>query len=214
MRNGDIRNWVSPERHNQQPPPAPTAHPPSLHPRRRRIIESDDSTEAQQTMDLPPQYDNINQTPMLHPEGDATKRQPGHPAPPLQDIVLLQTSESDDMYVMNHRAPNPPQDAPPQLPRNRRASEVPAPRSRRTPVRGRQGLRRTRQQFEAAASESSDDMDDDSSQCIESDTNAQMQYREAIMGVRSARMARAQMRASTTLCPVCALFADFLAHFV
>ena len=67
--------------------------------------------------------------------------------------------------------------------------------------------------MEAAAAES-DLEDDDSSECVESDTNAQQLYREAILGVRNARNSRHQLRSQTTPCNVCALFAQYLQHFV
>jgi hypothetical protein len=215
MRNGDIRNWVSPQRQPQQPQPAPDARPSPILQRRRRIIESDDSAEEQAIVN------DVNPLRMPLPAPAEIIHQPENLAPHNQDIVLLESSESDDesddMYVMNPRAQHPPQDPLPRLPRNRVQSGSSEPAgARRTPARDGAGVRRSRRQFEAVAAESSDDSSDanESSECIESDTNAQIQYREAIMGVRSARMARAQMRAATSHCPVCALFADYLAHFV
>ena len=51
-------------------------------------------------------------------------------------------------------------------------------------------------------------------QCVETDTGAQDLYRDAILGIRNARNARAQLRSSTAPCPVCALFAAFIRHYM
>ena len=86
----------------------------------------------------------------------------------------------------------------------RRASDRAAP-----PANGRNLRRRI-----AGEAEESELEDDNSSECIESDTNAQQLYREAILGVRNARNSRIHMRSHTTPCNVCAIFAQYLLHFI
>jgi|LauGreDrversion4_2_1035121.scaffolds.fasta_scaffold339485_1 hypothetical protein len=57
--------------------------------------------------------------------------------------------------------------------------------------------------------------DDDSwIDCDESDEDAIDMYQSTISSMRNARLARQQLRASTTTCPVCAKFASFLQHFM
>lgn len=207
MPNNDIRNWLSPQRHHASQQPI---HQVPARPRRRRILESDESDDNQ-----PLQHaDAVEHAapPMLQP-AIAPQQQPPLAAP-VHRVVLLESSESDDMYV-----PLPPER---QLPARQDQS---APRhndheelqdgahgvGRRNP---RHARNRRRRRFEDEAEESSDADDDDSSDCIESDTNAQRQYRDAIMGVRNARNARVQMRSATAPCQVCALFASFIQHFL
>jgi hypothetical protein len=200
---------MSPQRQSQEPQLTPNAQVSPMSPalaRRRRIIESDD--------EHPPQNEHVNPQHMPPPAQDAIIHQPEVIEHTQQDVVVLESSESDDMYVLNPRAQHQPQSPQTRLPREQTAATA-ASRTRRRSGGGCSGSQRTRRRFVAAAAESDNQDDDDvSSECIESDTNAQMQYREAIMGVRNARMGRAQLRAATTHCPVCALFADFLAHFV
>jgi hypothetical protein len=96
------------------------------------------------------------------------------------------------------------------------ASELQIPQTSR-PNRRRQhrNHRSQRRRLEAEAEESSAcDCDDQSSECIESDTDAQDLYRSAIRGVRNARQARQEIRSATEHCPVCAKFAAFLANFL
>ena len=73
--------------------------------------------------------------------------------------------------------------------------------------------RSRRRRLEAEAVESAAG-DDPSSECIESESDAQDLYRSAIRGVRNARQARQQIRSATQHCPVCAKFAAFIAHFI
>ncbi len=205
MRDGDIRDWASPHRQSRQTPPAIA---PVL-PRRRRIIESDDDDE-EQPVGLQPQNANAIDQPM--PQLDPPLPRPALPPP---DVVLLDTSESDDMYVYN-AAMLPPLEQAPQVRSVRETSTETTPaRARRVPDRSNTGRRAaSRCRFEEEAEESTDVSDDNSRDCIESDTSARRLYHDAMLGVRNARNARAQMRRITTSCPVCAIFAEYLAHFV
>ena len=211
QRNGDIRGWMSPQR--SAPPQQATPSP--LQPRRRRIIESDSSNE-----DLPvplqPDAARIMQKLQIPPPPQSAPL----PAPQAPVIELTDDSESDDMYI-----PLPqqtiqqviPPETPAQLERQRvapqaRLSEGRRRASARTAPLANNG-RNLRRRIEAVAEESELE-DDESSECIESDTNAQQLYREAILGVRNARNSRIHMRSNTTPCNVCAIFAQYLQHFI
>jgi hypothetical protein len=56
--------------------------------------------------------------------------------------------------------------------------------------------------------------DDESSQCVGTDTDTRSQYRDAILGVSNARRSRQQMRSGSQVCPTCALFASFMGNFI
>jgi len=180
--------------------------------RRRRIIESDDSNE-----DLPaPLQAIVIDEPQIRPPPQADPL----PAAQEQVIELSEDSESDDMYIPlpQHIIQQVVSSERPGQPGRQRISPpepVPAGR-RRAPARaappandGRNVRRRI-----AAEAEESELEDDDSSECIESDTNAQQLYREAILGVRNARHSRMHMRSQTTPCSVCAIFAQYIQHFM
>ena len=210
QRNNDIRSWMSPQR--TTPPQQATPSP--LQQRRRRIIESDSSDDNIPEPLQPNDAGHMPDPPIQPPP-------PAAPIPALHAPVIevIDDSESDDMYIPlpQHIIQQVVSSERPGQPGRQRISPpepVPAGR-RRAPARaappandGRNVRRRI-----AAEAEESELEDDDSSECIESDTNAQEQYRSAILGIRNARNARAQMRANTTFCPHCALFAEFIAHF-
>jgi hypothetical protein len=210
-RNNDIRSWMSPQRKT----PHPQATPSPLQQRRRRIIESDSSDDNVPEPLQPNDAGQMPDPPIQPPPPEA-------PIPAFQAAVIevMDDSESDDMYI-----PLPQhaiqQVAPPERPalpeRQRVGPSAPVTgNTRRPPVRDAPPVndgRNLRRRMEAAAAES-DLEDDDSSECVESDTNAQQLYREAILGVRNARNSRHQLRSQTTPCNVCALFAQYLQHFV
>jgi hypothetical protein len=138
--------------------------------------------------------------------------------PPIRgdDVVVLETSaaSSDDMWIRRPvRAASHEQ----QVQQGQTAgSRTVRNSARNTPRRSRpeaQPQRPQRRMRQAEAAESSAETDDDSS-CVESDTNARSQYRDAILGVRNATRARQQMRSNTQRCPICAQFAAYLIHFM
>jgi hypothetical protein len=191
-RDGDIRSWMfeqSPAARLQQlGSPRSNAGPPaqSPHPRRRRIVESDSSDV---------------------PKGG------GAAAVETNDIVHL-TTDSDDAVAAAAQQVRPAPVRSPRVTPQRRAppaGNAPRPTPRRPPVTAASAPRRRRLEAEA---EETTDIDDDSSECVESDTQARDLYRSAILGVRNARNARAHMRTATSTCPACALFAAFLEHFM
>jgi hypothetical protein len=77
---------------------------------------------------------------------------------------------------------------------------------------GKKRSKRSKPKFSAEAEET--DATDDSSECDESEPDAQCLYRQALNGVRNAGNARTNHRRATINCPVCAQFAAFLQHFL
>jgi hypothetical protein len=96
--------------------------------------------------------------------------------------------------------------------RSRRNSQPGAGATGRTSV-GKKRSKKTEPKFCGEASESST-TDKPSSDCSESDADAQCLYRSAISGVRNANNARLNLRRQTVNCPVCAKFAAYLQHFL
>ena len=211
QRNGDIRSWISPQR--MTPPQQATPSP--LQQRRRRIIESDDSNEDHPAS-LQPIAARIFQQPQILPP----PQEDPLPAAQAPVIELSDNSESDDMYIPLPQHARQ-QVAPPERTAQRGRQRVTPPDSvpegrRRVTVRASPPVnngRNLRRRF-AVEAEESELEDDDSSECIESDTNARQLYREAILGVRNARNSRVHMRSHTTPCNVCAIFAQYLQHFM
>ncbi len=194
----DIRNWLSPKSMHAPQLQQPIRQTPTQT-RRRRIIESDDS-------------DNERQIQSQVPQENAA--QPQHAAPPAlpaatTETVLLNSSESDDLYVPLPRSTCQIESSTPHH-SDHEALPIFANKRRNTirAVRGRRSRRRYEEQAEEAS-----DIEDASSECAENDTDARQQYHEAIMGVRNAKIARAQLHSKTVPCPVCALFASFMQHF-
>jgi hypothetical protein len=202
----DIRQWLSPPRGSSS----------NSTPARRRRVMSTSESEAERIQH--------------HPGGnaaaagnDADTQVPiaANPPQPIRgdDVVVLETSaeSSDDMWI------RPPVRERSEAGHNqqvqqdhiagRRTARNPARNTTRRPRPDAQPQRPQRRMRQAEAVESSVETDDDSS-CVESDTNARSQYRDAILGVRNANRGRQQMRANTQRCPVCAQFSAFLIHFM
>lgn len=210
QRSSDIRTWLSPPRMD---PPQP-ATPSPMQQRRRRVIVTDDSDESEMQR-IPSEAPRDITSPQVPPSPQAA-RPSAAPAPIMEHVDV---SESDDMYIP---LPHPsrhvvPSEQPAHQERQRTAPPAPPSANRkRAPVRATppsNNSRNTRRRLEAEAVESSLD-DDDSSECVESDTNAQQLYREAILGVRNARNERSIMKIQTMPCKVCSLFAQYLQHFI
>jgi hypothetical protein len=140
----------------------------------------------------------------------------------VNHAIVIESSDADDPHDMWVRPILNPQ----QLERGQHNANIPpgqaaalplTPTSQRNQRRQQpqpqRQQRSQRRRLEAWAVESSA-CDDPSSECVESDTDAQDLYRSAIRGVRNARQARQQIRSATEHCPVCAKFAAFIAHFM
>jgi hypothetical protein len=189
---------VSPTGHNQQQQQQRT-------PNRRRIITSDD--------DVPIAAGNGQAA----AEVQSAELQRHDPVDPAIVIESSEDSEPDDIWVRPRRSAlqqQQEQQQAPIQPHAATAEHLASPRNRRRQQPPpHQTSPRQRRRLEAAAEESAAS-DGDSSDCIESDTNAQDLYRAAIRGVRNARQARQQIRAVTEHCPVCSKFAAFIVNFM
>ena len=195
----DIRQWMS-----------STGTPSSFSTpkRRRRVMTTTDSEEDRG------QHSRQAQTPQTLPR-PASQESTSAAIARDGNVIILETS-SDDMreaavsgaeqqqLITGHHQMQHRRAAGNDVPMSRAANINHTPRARLP--------QRRRSMPEAEASESSAESDSDSS-CVETDTNARSQYRDAIMGVRNAQRARQQMRARTQSCPTCALFASFLRAF-
>ena len=209
----DIRNYMTPPRIEATPT------------RRRRIVTSSDSDDEPSGQ---PNTEHVIQPAALA----AVAQQQNVTA--IQDVVELTSSDDDSMYIPLPRARQPAAveqsklPAQPRTPNNARAN-TPRPATRSTAGTPKtagsdqhSGNKRSRPQQRGRMSSiigeaeeaSSDDEDDHTSECVESDTHGEDLYRQAIAGCRNATKARTQLRASTTKCRVCAKFAAFLDHFL
>lgn len=207
----DIRDWVS--------SPGESSGTPS---RRRRVMSTSDSEEernlsAQRPLPLPhTQNDMINdgnQPEIIHSDAG--------------DVINLSSSSEDSMYIPPPRQQTTGGAA---RPARQQASggaarpvrrNIGGPRARvcrpDTTGKGRRcsgkkQSQKSKPNFSAEAEEW--DTTEDSSDCDESDPDAQCLYRQAMNGVRNAGNARNNLRRATINCPVCALFAEYLQHFL
>jgi hypothetical protein len=200
----DIRKWLSPPRGSSS----------NTTPSRRRRVMSTSDSEDERTQHQPGGVAAENVADMHVPNATVT-------LPPIcvEDVVVLDTSaeSSDDMWIRpparERSEANHEQQSREGNTVGRRTSRISARNTTRRPRPEGQPRRPQRRMRQAEAAESSAETDEDSS-CIESDTNARSQYRDAILGVRNATRARQQMRANTQRCPICAQFAAYLIHFM
>jgi hypothetical protein len=195
---------MSPGAHVSEPEGSIQQHPRM---RRRRILTSDD--------DIPLTPGNAA-TAANDPPADQHSDARGDHA------IVIESSESDDPNDMWVRPRHNPQltdhlqqqeNIPPQPALAMQSPSPPAHIGRRHHQQPHCNTRSRRRRLEAEAVESAAS-DDPSSECIESESDAQDLYRSALRGVRNARQARQQIRSATQHCTVCAKFAAFIAHFV
>jgi len=195
----DIRQWLSPLRASSS----------NTTPVRRRRIMSTSDSEEERTQYHPGwnAAGNGADTRVLNASNTAPKTH-------IENVVVLESSaeSSNDIWLRPLEATDDQQLQQGQTAGTRtlRNSDRNVTRRPRPEAQPRRPKRRMRQ---AEAEESSVETDYNSS-CVESDINARSQYRDAILGVRSANRARQQMRAITQCCPICAQFATYLAHFM
>lgn len=207
----DIRKWIN--------SPSSSGGTPA---RRRRVMSTSDSeAERDQTPHRPlPLQPSQAQTATL--DGDQPALEPddaGAGAPDAPEVVTLEITSEDSMYIPLPRRQasggvNEParQTIRAGTTRSRRYSQPGAGASERTSV-GKKRSKKTEPKFCGEASESST-TDKPSSDCSESDADAQCLYRSAMSGVRNATNARLNLRRQTVNCPVCAKFAAYLQHFL
>ena len=196
----DIRTWLtSSQDYSSRPAPK----------RRRRVMSTSDS-EADRNM-----HSHQPMTPQMQPSAAAAQESAEAATDRDGEVIIVETS-SDDLSTEAEGSlrQHQPNTGHLQLQLRRDAgSHVPlSPTANHHTPRARAPQRR-RIRRAVEASESSALTDSDSS-CVESDTNARSQYRDAILGVRNAQFARRQMRARNHTCPTCALFASFLQAFL
>jgi len=202
--NDDAERIMSPGAHVAEPEGS-NQHNPRR--RNRRILTSDD---------------DIPMTP-----GNAATAANNQPADPNinargDHAIVIESSEEDepnDMWVRPRHTPQltdyleQQENIPPQPALAMQSPSPPSHVRRRHHQQPHCNTRSRRRRLEAVAVESAA-CDDPSSECIESESDAQDLYRSAIRGVRNARQARQQIRSATQHCPVCAKFAAFIAHFI
>lgn len=143
---------------------------------------------------------------------DHSRLQQVPPQSPIQTVGAAELSrDAVQRRLAAGAAPSPRSSQKlPSSPREHCGRQAQTQRQQPTPAPNR--TRAQRRRLEAIASESSGS--DDSSDCSESDEDAQQMYRDAIRGVRNARQARNQVRTATQHCVVCATFAKFVANFL
>lgn len=196
----DIRQWLS----------SPGGQSNNTNPsRRRRVMSTSDSEEERTMLKRKPQAPQLQQrSATVQATANADFARDGH-------VVTVESSPEDHRADMGGAFEQQRQISGNQQRRTAACNNVPqmhaANNTHRTP-HARQPQRRCRGRY-VEASESSALTDSDSS-CVESDTNARSQYRDAILGVRNANRARQQMRALTQSCPTCARFESFLQSFL
>jgi hypothetical protein len=158
------------------------------------------------------------QTQPIQPPTASNEEAPNAARVIREGVIVVQESSSDDMWVRPRIAQNREDRNNPDMQgivagTGRRMQRIVSRDNRNEPMRTQHVQLPQRRCRVPEASESSAVTDSDSS-CVETDTNARSQYRDAILGVRNAMRGRQQMRARTEHCPVCAQFASFLAHFL
>jgi hypothetical protein len=202
--NDDGEQIISPSAHVADPAGSNQHHPRR---RNRRILTSDD--------DIPMPPGNAATAANDRPADQNSNARGDH-------AIVIASSEEDepnDMWVRPRHNPQQTdhlqqqENIPPQPALAMQSPSPPAHIRRRHHQQSHCNTRSRRRRLEAEAVESAAS-DDPSSECIESDTDAQDLYRSAIRGVRNARQARQQIRSATQHCPVCAKFAAFIAHFI
>ncbi len=207
-RQQDIRKWMgSPGSASKTPV------------RRRRVMSTSDSeAERDQTPQRPLQLSQA-QIPMIagdNPTSGTAATSAVAPASP--EVISLSSTSEDSMFIPLPRRQALGGTEQPVRQTNRAASTASRNNQRGNLATGKNSQRQTKSKktqpkFCAEAEETSF-TGSSSSNCSESDADAQCLYRSAITGVRNANNARMNFRRQTTNCPVCAKFAAYLQHFL
>lgn len=206
----DIRKWIS--------SPSSAGGTPA---RRRRVMSTSDSeAERNQTPQRPlPLQPSSTQTAILGGDQQAEPAAASAGAAASPELIALSSSSEDSMYIpLPRRQASGGVDQPARqtnragTTRSRGNNQRGAGATGRTSV-GNKRSKKSELKFCGEASETST-TDKPSSDCSESDPDAQCLYRSAISGVRNASNARLNLRRQTVNCPVCAKFAAYLQHFL
>jgi hypothetical protein len=206
----DIRKRLSPEKSSANTTPS----------RRRRVMSTSDSEEERSFQARPapaaqnhiPNVDVANDAPEPAPAAECDRE------PAAQEIVqvLSTSSDSDDSMVIllpRQRTTTGAAQQAPIIATNTRGSASRSRVNTRSRVAGQKRSRNPVPKLCGEAEEAST-TGDATSDCDESEPDAQMLYRQAISGVRNAHHARTQHHMATMTCPVCAKFAAYLQHFL
>jgi|LauGreDrversion4_2_1035121.scaffolds.fasta_scaffold68956_2 hypothetical protein len=199
----DIRKWIGSPRGSTSGTPA----------RRRRVISTSDSEADNENrpFDQTQVRNHIDVGNQQVPAPTASDVD----APKSPEVIHLATTSEDSMYVpcsFRIESGGAAQPAERNNHRMRTRAQHIDQRGSSSSV-GNKRSRKTRPIFSAEAEETSN-TGSSSADCIESDTDAQNLYRQAIAGVRNAGNARSNHRRSSMHCPVCAKFAAYLQHFL
>jgi hypothetical protein len=206
----DIRKWLSPEKSSANTTPS----------RRRRVMSTSDS-EEERSFQARPEPAAQNQIPNVDVANDAPEPAPAAECdrePAAQEIVqvLSTSSDSDDSMIIllpRQRTTIGAVRQAPIIATNTRGSASRSRVNTRSSVAGQKRSRNPVPNLCGEAEEAST-TEDATSDCDESEPDAQMLYRQAITGVRNAHHARTQHHIATMTCPVCAKFAAYLQHFL
>jgi hypothetical protein len=206
----DIRKWMSSPGNNNTRTPS----------RRRRVMSTSESEEernmssqrAHQLPDTPIVNDDTN-----GPVSDRHNTEAAGPATP--EVIQLSTTSEDSMYVPLARQSESRGSALPAHENSRNSHHIGRHSQRSsTQLRQHHGSGRKRPKYSelnfCCEAEETSTSDTSTSQCDESEPNAQILYRQAITGVRNAMNSRSQLRRATINCPVCDKFAAYLQHFL
>ena len=206
----DIRKWIS--------SPSSAGGTPA---RRRRVMSTSDSeAERNQTPQRPlPLQPPSTQTAILGGDQQASVPAAASAGAAASPEVIALSSSEDSMYIpLPRRQASGGVDQPARQTNRAGTTRSRGNNQRGTGATGRSSVgnkrsKKSEPKFCGEASESST-TDKPSSDCSESDPDAQCLYRSAISGVRNATNARLNLRRQTVNCPVCAKFAAYLQHFL
>jgi hypothetical protein len=204
----DIRSWLTPEKGSANATPS----------RRRRVMTTTDSEEERSLQARPAvaaqdhihNVDEVNGAQQL-----VSAKGSGHDEPAAQATVhvISASSDSDDSMVLLLSSRGAAQQAP-IMATNKRGSVTQSKVNTRSRSAGKKKRSRNPVQKFCGEAEETSSTGSATSNCDESEPDAQMLYRQAITGVRNAHNARSQRRIATLNCPVCTKFAEYLQHFL
>ena len=200
----DIRDWVTSPGRSANGTPA----------RRRRVMSTSDSEAERNLGSERQQQEPHQQNANMINDGNPQDDDAGDNAQEERQVIQLDSSSEDSMYVPFPRKQGSG-GAARQAGRNHLGLGKGALRNNQrgsTQGIGKKRSKKAKPKFCAEAEET--DTTEDSSDCDESDPDAQCLYRQAMNGVRNAGNARTILREATMNCPVCAKFAAYLQHFL
>ena len=207
----DIRKWIGSPQSGTSGTPA----------RRRRVMSTSDSEAEKENRPIDPQQDQHQeggnpQVPTSAAAGNGASAASCNNSPISPEVIELASSSDDSMYVPLSRR-NQSGGAARLAERNNQSKRTRGQANNQRCSGGRRvGIKRSRKIIPKYSVEAEETSDSGSSlaNCVESDTDAQDLYRQAISGVRNAGNARSNHRRSSMHCAVCAKFAEYLQHFL